>query len=310
MAQQKEQPPTAGAGPAAAAQARPNLLTAAAFAALVGFVGANVVAVRVINLELSPFWAAGTRFVAASTLFFLYAWNRRLPLPRGRALGGVLLFGTLQFGVGFALIYWALQSLPAGLASVILALVPLFTLFFAFLARLEPLRPRGVAGALIAAAGVAVMTGGRIGNDVSLPHLLAAVATAASFALAVVVVKSQPQVHPAVTNAVAMLTGALILLALSFAAGEVKAVPQEAASWAAYLYLAFPGTIGLFGLLLYVLRRWTATGVSYQAVLSPIVATALSAWLLDEPLTGGLFLGGLLVCAGVFTGAIAGLRSR
>ena len=45
-------------------------------------------------------------------------------------------------------------------------------------------------------------------------------------------------------------------------------------------------------------------GVSYQTVLSPLVTIVLSAWLLDEPLTGGLFLGGSLVIAGVYAGAL------
>ncbi len=53
------------------------------------------------------------------------------------------------------------------------------------------------------------------------------------------------------------------------------------------------------------MKRWTATGVSYQSVLSPPLTIALSAWLLQEPLTGGLFLGGALVLAGVYLGALA-----
>jgi drug/metabolite transporter (DMT)-like permease len=58
-------------------------------------------------------------------------------------------------------------------------------------------------------------------------------------------------------------------------------------------------------MMLFVLSHWTATALSYQTVLSPLVAIALSAWLLDEPLTGGLFLGSILVIAGVTLGALA-----
>jgi drug/metabolite transporter (DMT)-like permease len=283
----------------------PDRGTILAFTALVFLIAANVVAVRLTNRELPPFWGAGIRFVAASFLFFLYASNRRLALPRGRALAGVILFGVLQFGVGFALIYWALQKVPAGLASVILASVPLFTLLFAFLARLEPFRLRGLAGSLAAVAGIAVMFGERAGQEIPSLYLLAAVATAAVFAMAPVVVKSYPPVHLAITNGLGMLTGAVLLLALSFVYREEAAIPRQAATWAAYLYLVLPGSVGVFGLLLYVLKRWTATAVSYQAVLSPIVAIGLSAWLLGEPVTGGLFVGSVLVLAGVYIGALS-----
>jgi drug/metabolite transporter (DMT)-like permease len=286
-------------------QNRPDSPTLAAFAALVVLIAANIVAIPFTLRELPPFWGAGTRFAAASALFFIYVLIRGLPLPRSRALVGTIAFGVLQFGIGFALGYWSLLEVPPGLASVILASIPLFTLLFAFAARLEPLRIRGVAGSLIALGGIAAMFGERAGTEIPPAYLLAGVGTAACFSLAIVVVKMFPEVHLAAMNAVGMLVGALILLGLSFASGEAAVIPQDPITWVAYLYLVLPGSIGVFVLLLFVLKRWTASGVSYQTVLTPVVAVALSAWLLDEPLTGGLFLGGALVIVGVYIGALA-----
>lgn len=289
-------------------QASPDALTLVAFLGLVVLVAANVVAVRFVSLELPPFWGAGTRFALAALLFAGYAVARRLSLPRGRGLAAALTFGVLQFGVGFALGYWALQEVPAGLASVILASVPLFTLGFAALARLESLTARGVAGALVAILGIALTFGEGAGRDVPVPHLAANVAMAICFALVGVVVKRAPEVPLAVMNAVGMAVGTVILLALSVAVGEPAALPAEPTTWAAQAYLVLPGSIGVFALLLYVLRRWTASGVSYQTVLSPLISIALAAWLLDEPLTGGLLLGAALVLVGVYIGALAGPR--
>jgi drug/metabolite transporter (DMT)-like permease len=268
-------------------------------------IAGNVVAIRFTNRELPPFWGAGTRFAVASTLFFVYVLIRHLSLPRGRGLVGSLLFGALQFGIGFALGYWALLEVPAGLASVILASVPLFTLLFAFAARLEPLRVRGVVGSLAAMGGIAFMFGERAGKDIPPAFLLAAVATAACFALVPVVVKLFPQVHLATMNAVGMLTGALMLLGLSLAFSEAAVIPKDPVTWAAQLYLVLPGSIGVFVLFLFLLKRWTASRVSYQTVLTPVVVIGLSSWLLGEPLTGGLFLGGTLVIVGVYVGALA-----
>jgi len=280
------------------------LVTLAAFAAFVVLVAANVVAIRFTNRELPPLWGAGTRFALAAALFAGYVFVRRLPLPRGRALVGSLLFGVLQFGLGFALGYWALLEVPAGLASVILASVPIFTFVFAVVARLEAFRVRGMAGALIAVGGIATMFGERAGGDIPVPYLLAVVGTAACFALVPVVVKLFPEVHVATNNAIGMLTGTLLLLSLYFATGEDIVIPELPSTWIAQLYLVLAGSVGVFALLLFVVGRWTASAVSYQAVLSPVVSIALSAWLLDEPLTGGLLLGGALVLAGVFVGTL------
>ena len=296
-AEQERAPARQGGG-------RPDLLTLAAFALFATLVAANFVAVRFTNRELPPFWGAGTRFGAAGMLFLAYAVARRLAAPRGRGLAGALFYGVFQFGLGYALAYWALLEVPAGLAAVILASIPLFTLLFAAAARLERLRLGAIVGAAIAMAGVAVVSGEQALGGIPVASLLATLGSAASFSLAGVVVKASPPLPLATINAVGMLTGAALLLALSRALGEVWSPPVERATWAAQLYLLLAGSVAMFALFLFVLRRWTASAVAYQAVLSPVIAIALSAWLLGEPVTAGLLLGSPLVLAGVYLGAM------
>lgn len=286
------------------AVSRPDPLTLAAFALFATLVAANFVAVRFTNRELPPFWGAGTRFGAAGLLFLAYAVARRLTAPRGRALAGALLYGVLQFGLGYALAYWALLEVPAGLAAVILASIPLFTLLFAAAARLERLRWGAIVGAVIAMAGVAVVSGEQALGGIPIASLLATLGSAASFSLAGVIVKASPPLPLATVNAVGMLTGAALLLALSRGLGEAWSPPVERATWAAQLYLLLAGSVAMFALFLFVLKRWTASAVAYQAVLSPVIAIALSAWLLGEPVTAGLLLGSPLVLAGVYLGAM------
>jgi drug/metabolite transporter (DMT)-like permease len=267
-------------------------------------IAANVVAVRYSNRELSPLWGAGSRFTIASFLFIFYVTIKRLPLPRGRALVGTLLFGVFQFGIGFALAYWALLEVPAGLASVVLASVTLFTLVFASIAGIERFTIKGLLGSIVAIIGMAFLFRDQAGDEIPAKFLLAALGAAASFAMGLVVVKGFPKVHPATMNGLGMLTGALILLGLSLLFGETWGVPRDPATWIAYLYLVLAGSVGVFALLLFILKRWTATGVSYQTVLSPIIAIVLSSWLLDETISGGLFLGASLVITGVYIGAL------
>jgi len=287
------------------ASTRPNSLTLIGFSVLVVLVAANVIAIKFINQELPPFWGAGTRFAIAAALFYGVVLYQRLKLPRGRALVGALLFGTLQFGFGFALGYWALVEVPANLASVILATIPLFTLLFAFFARLEPIRLRGVLGAIVAIGGIGIIFGTDTGKAIPITYFLAAFGGVACFSLALVVVKLFPPIHPATMNTIGMFAGALILLGLSLLYGEEPVIPKNLSTWVAQIYLIIPGSVGVFGLILFLLGRWTASGVSFQAVLTPIATISLSAWLLGEPLTSGLFLGCIFVLAGVYVGVLA-----
>jgi len=288
---------------------QPDSLTLAGVAILVLLASANVIAVKFSNQELPPFWGAGTRFAIATLLFYGIVLFQRLEFPRGRALAGAVLFGILQFGLGFALAYWALLEVPASLASVFLATVPLFTLLFAFLARIESIRMRGILGALLAIVGTAIMFGTGTGKDIPVVYLLAALGAVVCFSLAPVVVKLYPQIHPAVMNTVGMFTGTLILLGLSLLYGESMIVPRKMETWMAQIYLITLGSVGVFGLILFLLKRWTASGVSYQTVLTPIVTIGLSAWLLGEPLTSGLFVGSIFIIAGVYIGALAPSRN-
>jgi drug/metabolite transporter (DMT)-like permease len=70
------------------------------------------------------------------------------------------------------------------------------------------------------------------------------------------------------------------------------------------VYLVTLGSVGVFLLYLFVLGRWTASRVAYSFLLSPFVSILLSAWLDEEPVGPGLVVGGLLVLAGVYVGAL------
>ena len=83
--------------------------------------GGNAAGVRYTNRELDPLFGAGVRFVLAAALLAMLARARPLELPRGRALGGVALFGLLNFAGAFGLAYYALLHMKAGVASTLLA---------------------------------------------------------------------------------------------------------------------------------------------------------------------------------------------
>jgi drug/metabolite transporter (DMT)-like permease len=287
---------------------RPDLLTLAGFGAVVLLAGSNLVVVRLSNRGLPPFFGAGIRFLAASVLLFGWILFRKLPLPTRRELPGTLLFGLLGFAGFFAFGYWGLVYLPAGIAGTLAASVPLMTLFLAAVQGLERVTLRGLAGGAIAMAGIAVMLGAPSAAGVAIGPVLSILAAAACDAEANVVVKKLPLGHPVSTNAVGMLAGTVILLALSAVVGESWSLPEDASTWWALAYLATFGSVALFVLFLWTIKRWTASGMSFMFVLMPVVATVLGIFILDEPVTAPAAAGGLVVVLGVYVGALSGKR--
>lgn len=285
-------------------------LTLATFLAVVLLGGSNFVAVRFSNQELEPFWGAALRFSVAAIILLLYVLYRRLPLPRGRLLWLTAGYGVMTFTLSYALMYWALVEVTAGIAAVVLAMVPLITPFLAAAHRQETISMRAIVGALIALGGVTWMTIGPEGLTLPLTGLIAILLAAFSVSESVVLSKVVSANHPAVTNAVAMAFGSALLIAVSGVAGETWAIPGETDSLIAVVYLILFGSIGLFVLTLLVVRKWTASAVAYAFVLFPVVALLLEAMLTDEVLTLKKVIGALVVMAGVWVGALRGSTVR
>lgn len=285
--------------------ATPGGLTLAAFAGAVTLGGANFIAVRFSNRELDPFWGAGLRFGVAALLFILIAIVFRLRWPRGRQLVLTMIYGLLSLAISYALLYWALVRVHAGVASVVLAVVPLVTLILAVAHGMEKLRLQAIVGSVLAIAGVVWMTLGP--QEVVLPFtaLVAMLLASLSIGESVIVSKKVSNNHPAMTNAVAMPTGAAVLLAISAIAGEEWILPHQPEVVWSVAYLVTLGSVGLFVLFLLVVRHWTASATSYAFVLFPVVTMLLAAWIADEPITAQGVTGAVLVMSGVWFGALS-----
>ncbi len=278
-----------------------------AFLVMVLLGGANFVAVRFSNAELPPFWGAGSRFIASAVILALIGMALRVPFPRGRTLVGASLYGLFGFGVFYALAYVGLQKASAGSGAVLLSLAPLTTFLLALFQGQERFRWRALVGALVALAGIVVMFGAPGG--VPLGSVLAFLGAAVAVGEAGVIAKWFPKAHPVSMNAVAMGVGSVLLLILSRIAGESWELPSRAATRTAIVYLILLGSVGLFVLYLFILKRWTASRTAYAFVLFPVVASLLGLWLEGDPITPALALGGVIVLGGVYVGALHGAMS-
>jgi drug/metabolite transporter (DMT)-like permease len=289
---------------------RPSTAVLAVFVAVVLIGGTNFVAVRFSNRELAPFWGAGFRFALAGALLVGFARWRRIPLPIGSALPGVALLGVLNFGVSYAFAYWGLLQAPAAMAATFVALVPLMTFFMATTLGMERFRWSGVIGGAIAVVGVALVFIDQLTATVPLASLAALFLQAVAVAVSTVLLKRLPRADPIGTNAVAMLCGSALLLAIAAIARENPTLPSRPEVWVAFIYLVTLGGIGLFMGVVFIVRRWTASASAYVTVLFPVVAVAVGAILAGELVSVQFVAGAFLVMIGTYVGALVGAAPR
>ncbi len=287
---------------------REQRLNVAVFLAIALIGGGNAVGVVIAVQELPPFWAAAMRFLAAGVIFAIAMALFRIPIPRGGALTGGLLYGLLGFFGAFAFLFWGLQETPAGTSQTIVALVPLLVLLFAIAHGIERFSVRALVGSLVAFAGLVFVIADRIETDVPLLSLLAVLGGAILLAESGIVLKLTPRAHPLATNAVAMLAGGAALLLLSATIGERWFLPTQSDTWAAMVFLVFGGSVAVFGLFVFLMGRWTASAVSYSLLLQPLATFVYSAILTGEPITPALFVGAAINLLGVYIGAFSGAR--
>ena len=274
------------------------------FAAYSILAGGNAVGVRFSNRELDPFWGATFRFGTAALLMLLLMVLLGHRMPRGRALAGAAIYGLLAFGGAFAFAFYALVQLEAGFGQILLSIVPLVTLLLVAIQKVERLRGISLVGALVSLTGVVLMSGLSFEGTLPIPSILAGIGSAFCFAQASITIKRFPQSHPIVVNAVGMTTGAIFLGLLTAISGDEVALPQQADTWWAVVYMVLVGSVAVFSIYVALLERWEASRANYGFVVIPIVTVLVSAWLLDEPITLGVILGGALVLAGVYYGAL------
>ena len=274
------------------------------FAAFILLVGGSPVAMRISYAELAPFWMGLARFGLGAAAFWGLAVYKGIPVPKGRALLGAVIYGILGVGISFVLMAWGLVKTSASLAAILMALVPLMTVFLSAFQGVESLSVRGVFGSLLAVAGIAFTVGGPSSMEISLPHILAIIVGTGFVAQSGVIIKRFPPNPPIMTNAISMTVGALILAIASLVAGEVWVIPSQPSTWVALGYLIVFVTVLAFMFYLQVLNNWSASGTSYGFVVIPLITVIIAAILTGEQITTNFIIGAVLVLLGVLVGAL------
>ena len=258
----------------------------------------NFVVIEIGIEAFPPLLFAALRFalIAFPAIFFV-------PLPdvRWPAVVGVGLFICVgQFG----LLFVAMNiGLPAGLASVIAPLQPVFTIPLAVVALGERPSLRQVVGVAVAIAGLATIAAGRA-HGVPLLAVALGVASAASWGCGNVVTRAAGTKRPFSLLVWSSLVAPLPLLGLSLVFEGVgrwhnAASSVGASGIAALAYVVVVSTFFGYGTWYRLMSRYPASTVAPFTLLVPVIGI-LTAWLVrGEHPTWGELLGSLVVLVGL-----------
>ncbi|MCO5170712.1 MAG: EamA family transporter [Planctomycetes bacterium] len=289
--------------------AAPRLLVVAAFAAVYLIWGSTYLAIKVTLETLPPLAAGAARFLAAGALLYAFARLRGHAAPTARHWPGMAFVGGLLLLGGNGGLSWAQQHVPSGLASVVIASIPLFVTL------IEALRPGAAAGdrpgpATFAGVGlgfggIALLVAERHGAPAEVPPGDAAVLLGAAFCWALGSVGSRHvPLPPSILVSIAgqMLAGGALLVVASGLLGEwprVDLAGASARSLGALAYLVGFGSLVAYSAYVWLLRAVAPTRVATYAYVNPIVALLLGWALAGEALSGTALAAAGLTIAGV-----------
>lgn len=266
--------------------------------------GSSVVVSKVMASSLPTFLANALILLPATLTLLLLCWRLeggfRLPPSAWRPLLLQALCGVVMFRV---FLFYGLPLTSAASAGILTSTVPAVTALLAWLILREALTRRSIAGVLLTAIGVLVLTvpgaSGGAGTNPWLGNLLVLGAVVGEASWNVLSRLSIAQISP-----LAATTGVTLLALLMFLP---LALPQalhfdfshlHAAQLWAILYYALGATVLAYLLWFAGVRQVSASTAAVYTGWFPVSAVALSALLLHEPLTLWHALGlGCVLCA-------------
>ena len=272
--------------------------------------GGSFFLIGVVVAELPPLTIVTLRVGVAALTLWAVLLIGGYEIPKSFKLWrAFFMLGLLNNVIPFALIVWGQNHIGAGLASIINATTPLFTILIAgaFLAD-EHMSPQKVVGVVVGLFGVAVLIGGEpladIGLDMSLQTLaqLAIMGAAISYGCASVFGRRFKAlgISP-FSTAVGQVTAAtIILLPVTFLVERPDQLANPSLqTWLAILCLGVFCTALGYILFFKILSSSGATNVVLVTFLVPITASFLGWLILNEQLHSRYFIGMALIGLGL-----------
>jgi drug/metabolite transporter (DMT)-like permease len=268
--------------------------------------GGSFFFVGVAVAELPPFTIVLLRVAIAALALHVVLRATRTAMPRdGNTWAAFLGMGLLNNAIPFSLIVWGQTQIASGLASILNATTPLFTVLVAhMLTADERLTGGRIAGVLLGLAGVVVLIGPQalagLGRDVLAQ--LAVLGAALSYGFAAIFGRRFKRMGmPPLATATGQVTASSVMLLpaalLIDRPWQLDAPGFEA--WAAILSLALLSTALAYVLFFRILASAGAVNLMLVTFLIPVSAIVLGSAFLGEALAPSDFIGMALIGLGL-----------
>jgi len=210
----------------------------------------------------------------------------------------LLILGLTNIAIPFFLISWGEQVIDSGVASILDATVPLFTILVAhFLLHDDKMTIPKVLGLLMGFAGVVVLMSKDIGaSSGSLLGQAAVIVASVFYAASSIIARKYTEDTPAIFRSVGPLVSAtgVMWLATFLVESPVK-VPTLPLIWVALLWLGILGSGFAFILLYYLIHEIGPTRATMVTYLFPLSGVTLGVLFLHEQLTWQVATGAVLI---------------
>ncbi|WP_417844117.1 DMT family transporter [Thalassospira sp.] len=251
----------------------------------------------------SPLIVAAGRITLGAVVLWLIVLLRQSGLPRGKAAWvSAFLCGILGNAVPFFLISMGETRINAGLAAILMSVVPLTTVVLGhFVTRDEKLTPGKVAGLVLGTCGVIVLDGPEtlsgLGGD--LPYQLAVLMAAICYAVSSLIARNLRDQPRAGSAAVILTFASLSIAPVALLVDQPWAMAWSAQGALAIIYLGLvPTGLAMFLLLLMVARAG-AGFVAFNNYLVPAVGVVVSLVVLGEIPAPSTLLAMVIILAGI-----------
>ncbi len=290
----------------------PTRAVAVAAALLVLYLvwGSTYLGIALAIQSIPPFLMAASRFFVAGAV--LLVWSRAragssFAWPTRREWRDSAIVGALLLGGGMGLVAFGELTIPSGIAAILIAMMPVWVAVLgrAFLG--ERLPGLAMIGVAVGFVGVAVLAGPTaLGQTGALDPLalLALIVSPIAWALGSLFSSHRAVLprHALTATAAQMITGGVALTIMSGVAGEfgrfdVAAVTTT--SLGALVYLTLIGSLLAFTTFGWLVRVAPLSLVTTYAYVNPVVAVALGAIVLGEPIEPRTVLAGAIIVGAV-----------
>ncbi len=266
--------------------------------------GASYLFIKVIVAEVPVLTLVAGRLTLATIILWGILRAQGLSLPRRRRMwGAYAVLGFVGMAVPYSLISWGEQYISSGLASLLQATTPVFTVILAhFLTDDERVTIAKIIGVVIGFVGVGILMlpDLRQGLRANLLGQLAIVGSSLCYAGAAIYIRSRLRGQPPLVSTAGQLTmGTVYMLPASLLIDCPFDLSPSLPVLVSWIVLAVLGTVMAYVIYFTIIERTSATFVTMVTYIIPVNGLMLGALVLHESLDATMLGSLVLILLGV-----------